>query len=250
MNYCKLCGKPLTLTPEYDYCMECQGRIMREATMPQNSFATKVITHEEARNTMMKIESNDAYYGELQEELKLMATYISQQEVKQEPLVNYAKHLAKMFGQYSIWQYSGKNGADSENEKGYWRGMADSVEAFLQDLKNVGLIEHTGLHGDIWPADTNEIRYVEISDIDVTFGLRPNDDIYTANIPELLTVAIPLPTNFDQLSNTTKLEYFNSTVLKPIVLETLQDSIEFDTPDDPEFEVSDVDFEYLLKSKV
>ena len=84
MNYCKLCGKPLTLTPEYDYCMECQGRIMREATMPQNSFATKVITHEEARNTMMKIESNDAYYGELQEELKLMATYISQQQEAKE----------------------------------------------------------------------------------------------------------------------------------------------------------------------
>ena len=41
-----------------------------------------MITPEEARNTMMKIESNDAYYGELQEELKLMATYIAQQEKK------------------------------------------------------------------------------------------------------------------------------------------------------------------------
>lgn len=40
MNTCKYCGKPLTLTPEFDTCMECQGRIMREATMPQNSFTT------------------------------------------------------------------------------------------------------------------------------------------------------------------------------------------------------------------
>ncbi len=40
MNRCKYCGKPLTLTPEYDTCMECQGRIMREATMPQGGIAT------------------------------------------------------------------------------------------------------------------------------------------------------------------------------------------------------------------
>lgn len=42
MNTCKYCGKPLTLTPEYDTCMECQGRIMREATMPKNSFTTNL----------------------------------------------------------------------------------------------------------------------------------------------------------------------------------------------------------------
>lgn len=40
MNRCKYCGKPLTLTPEYDTCIECQGRIMREATMPQGGIAT------------------------------------------------------------------------------------------------------------------------------------------------------------------------------------------------------------------
>ena len=40
MNTCKYCGKPLTLTPEYDACMECQGKIMREATMPQGGIAT------------------------------------------------------------------------------------------------------------------------------------------------------------------------------------------------------------------
>lgn len=40
MNRCKYCGTPLTLTPEYDTCMECQGRIMRESTIPQGAFAT------------------------------------------------------------------------------------------------------------------------------------------------------------------------------------------------------------------
>lgn len=40
MNQCKYCGKLLTLTPEYDTCMECQGHIMREATMPQGGIAT------------------------------------------------------------------------------------------------------------------------------------------------------------------------------------------------------------------
>lgn len=161
----------------------------------------------------------------------------------------YAKHLTLTYRKYSVWQYSGKNGANSDNEKGYWRGMADGVLAFLTDLKHKDLIEHLGLYGDPWPTDTNEIRYVEISDIDVTFGLRPNEDIYTATIPELLTVAIPLPSNFDDLTDIAKVKHFNFTKLKPIVLAELQEAIEFDTPDDPEFEVSDVDFEYLLKSK-
>lgn len=40
MKTCNYCGKPLTLTPEYDMCMECQGRIMRESTIPQGAFAT------------------------------------------------------------------------------------------------------------------------------------------------------------------------------------------------------------------
>ena len=48
-----------------------------------------MITNEEAINTMMKIESNDAYYGELQEEFKLMATYIKQQEKKDNLLKLY-----------------------------------------------------------------------------------------------------------------------------------------------------------------
>ncbi len=52
-----------------------------------------MITPKEARNTMMKIESNDAYYGELQEELKLMAAYIAQQEKKDNLLELYRELL-------------------------------------------------------------------------------------------------------------------------------------------------------------
>lgn len=38
------------------------------------------ITHEQAREVMMKLESEDAYYGEYIEEHKIIATYIKQQE--------------------------------------------------------------------------------------------------------------------------------------------------------------------------
>ncbi len=71
-----------------------------------------------------------------------------------ETLENYAKFLAKQFEVYSRYQYTGKNGANSDNEKGYWRGMADGVLAFLNDLRSKGLIEHTGLFNDTWPQTT------------------------------------------------------------------------------------------------
>ena len=72
---------------------------------------------------------------------------------QQQILEQYAKQLAKKYPEYHKQQFSGKNGADSENEKGYWRGMADSVLAVLTDLKRKGLIAHTGLYGDNWPDE-------------------------------------------------------------------------------------------------
>lgn len=36
MSYCKVCGKKLELTPEYDMCMECQGKQHRTFTIPNN----------------------------------------------------------------------------------------------------------------------------------------------------------------------------------------------------------------------
>jgi hypothetical protein len=68
-------------------------------------------------------------------------------------LETYAKHLAKQYPIYHKQQFEGKNGANSDNEKGYWRGMADSVLAILTDLKKLGLIAHTGLYGDTWPEE-------------------------------------------------------------------------------------------------
>ena len=36
MSYCKVCGKKLELTPEYDMCMGCQGKQHRTFTIPNN----------------------------------------------------------------------------------------------------------------------------------------------------------------------------------------------------------------------
>lgn len=68
-------------------------------------------------------------------------------------LEKYAKQLAKQYPIYKKYEYEGKNGANSDNEKGYWRGMADSVLGTLNDLKRLGLIAHIGLHGDKWPEE-------------------------------------------------------------------------------------------------
>ena len=37
MSYCKVCGKKLELTPEYDMCMECQGKQHQTFTLPINN---------------------------------------------------------------------------------------------------------------------------------------------------------------------------------------------------------------------
>lgn len=72
---------------------------------------------------------------------------------KKVTLEKYAKHLAKKWPEYEAQRFNGKNGADSANEKGYWRGMADSVLAILNDLKKHNLIAHRGICGDPWPED-------------------------------------------------------------------------------------------------
>ena len=52
---------------------------------------SKKITHEQARQVMMKLESGDAYYGEFIEEHKIMATYIKQQEKREQELKEKSK---------------------------------------------------------------------------------------------------------------------------------------------------------------
>ena len=85
MNQCKYCGKPLTLTPEYDICMECQGRIMRESTIPQGAFATnstqQMITHEHVRKFLSNF---DYWLNESTSDLvcKFFNNYITQQQAK------------------------------------------------------------------------------------------------------------------------------------------------------------------------
>lgn len=61
-------------------------------------------------------------------------------------LEKYAQNLRKRYGEYVNWSFHGKNGADSDNEKGFWRGMATSVLGFLNDLHKLGLIEKVGLY--------------------------------------------------------------------------------------------------------
>ncbi len=63
-----------------------------------------------------------------------------------------------------------------------------------------------------------------ITDIEVEFGIRPNDDIYTADIPESFTV---------------KASELN---LNEAVIEYLENTIQFDTPDEPVFEIKEVSF--------
>lgn len=54
------------------------------------------ITHEQAKEVMMKLESEDVYYGEYIEEHKIMATYIKQQERDSE-LSELYKELATLY---------------------------------------------------------------------------------------------------------------------------------------------------------
>ena len=85
MKTCKYCGKPLTLTPEYDMCMECQGRIMRELTIPQGAFATnstqQMITHEEARDLVSSI-GDDDFECKFTSRMNKLGDYITEQEAK------------------------------------------------------------------------------------------------------------------------------------------------------------------------
>lgn len=155
-----------------------------------------------------------------------------------EVLEKYAKYLAKQFVQYSQWQYTGKNGANSDNEKGYWRGMADCVAALLQDLKHNGLIAHSGVFNDNWPSNVLVERRIKVFNFEVTYLRRPNDDIYTAHVPAEIIITVKVPENFNDLLFTEQQGY-----LRELVLAELDEQITFDTPDAPEFEIEDVEFE-------
>ena len=64
MSNCKVCGKKLELTPEYDMCMECQGKQHRTFTIPNNkgsvSNKTEMNIYDEAIE-YLKNGSDDLY---------------------------------------------------------------------------------------------------------------------------------------------------------------------------------------------
>ena len=79
-----------------------------------------------------------------------------------------------------------------------------------------------------------------IFDIDVTYAYRPNDDIYTDIVPKQFEITVQMPIGlFKRLTFDMQKDF-----LKSKVMEELGERIEFDTPDSPDFEISDVDFNF------
>lgn len=89
--------------------------------------------------------SNEPWYTELSEieQDKYIESMCKKYSLKK--LEKYAEMLRKKYADYMEWSINGKNGANSDNEKGFWRGMATSVLGFLNDLHKLGLIEKVGL---------------------------------------------------------------------------------------------------------
>lgn len=61
MNYCKVCGKKLELTPEYDMCMECQGKQHRTFTLPYIGGVNTNHTERTAKEALEYIKRIDNY---------------------------------------------------------------------------------------------------------------------------------------------------------------------------------------------
>ena len=121
MNTCKYCGKPLTLTPEYDICMECQGRIMRESTIPQGAFATnstqQMITHGEAREIALAMLPKQV--GSISSRNKVrnyfqLDLYFKQQEVKDQAHEELVRDVKRFIELYHAFEEHGLCGAEAD----------------------------------------------------------------------------------------------------------------------------------------
>lgn len=77
----------------------------------------------------------------------------------------------------------------------------------------------------------------EVFDIEVEYEYRPNEDYYQALVPESFIIEQEVEDNFEQLLFVEQVD-----VLQAKVLETLEETIMFDTPDAPDFAISDVTF--------
>lgn len=82
-----------------------------------------------------------------------------------------------------------------------------------------------------------EIRRFNVFDFEVEYGLRPNSDKYTETLPKEIELCMSVPDNFDKLPLADQ-----TALLKDRVITELEDRVLFDTPDEPEFEVVDVEF--------
>ena len=82
-----------------------------------------------------------------------------------------------------------------------------------------------------------EVRKFNVFDFDVTYDVRPNDDMYQEILPKEIEICVTVPRYFDKLTFDEQKE-----VLKDRVKTELDDRVLFDTPDEPYFEISDVDF--------
>jgi len=85
----------------------------------------------------------------------------------------------------------------------------------------------------------SDYRIFKVFDFVVTYHYRPNEDRYQEILPSQLELHEFVPTNFKDLT-----EYDQKLFLKRKVIAKLEDCIMFDTPDAPEFAISDVEFEF------
>jgi hypothetical protein len=82
-----------------------------------------------------------------------------------------------------------------------------------------------------------ETRRFNVFDFDIQYGLRPSSDKYRETLPKSIELSVPVPDYFDDLP------LFDQTeILKEPVMLALEERVLFDTPDEPEFEIVDIDF--------
>lgn len=77
------------------------------------------------------------------------------------------------------------------------------------------------------------MRKFKVTDIHLDYSYCPNDDIYTDDYPKEMIVSVEDDSLYGD-------ELFER--IKHYIIENIE--VEFDTPDEPYYEVDDADFEY------
>jgi len=80
-------------------------------------------------------------------------------------------------------------------------------------------------------------QHFRVFDFDIEYEYSPDDSLYEEIAPTEFEITVIIPHNFDQLSLDEQ-----TALLKDAVMLGLEDRVTFDTPDDPEFGISDVSF--------